>query len=1481
MKSSPHLSASTVVASVVLIGLIGGGVVVGYRSYQSFKTKTEEKPPAVIEASRAPEHPTTKPAPPESARPTTPRLWVVAIGIDQYRDNAIASCRGAVRAANAVAQWVTETAGWGEEHVLLMDERGQETPGDPAKTRRLLPTLSNLQWAFKTWLPARVKPDDTVLVYFAGHAIALPPRPEEAPGSPGRDYLLPVDARKLQWEKSGWMLDQSIDALASAGQNPIVCWLDTSVQGRGERLAPPADLAPNASSLLHRLVRWPGVTAWIAADDKPSVEAERVGELSPFTAGLLKGLGTTEQPGNLVACLERLRRDETLRKQGFRTLGGVDPGLDLWVSSIRRASLLKRELLLQRGHAGAVSTLAFSADGTRLYSGAQDSTVKYWSIADRRLLRSWNYHTVGVTSLALNTRGDRLASGDGAGWLRLQNLIKQEEAPPSPPHERGVDRVGFLPDSTLLASLDMDGRAWLQDAEDPTRRSQLLTNEGTGLAVSTQPGPVGFVVAERSKKLSLFGPNGKPIASLEGPGGVVTLRRIASNGTRIAAADDQGQLLIHDATANKELVRKSLSGPVEALALSDSGRLAVASGAVLTVTQPGAESPADQTLTLPASANLVAFSQDDRWLVACASTGALRAWRLDENAVYQPVELEDMGEASNRATTTFAISPDGRKLVSGDQDGGLRFWDLPDGHQRPPILARRGQVAALSISADARYLLQVSQDRQAQVWDLENGRGLGLLPGDWVSGVLSPDGLRVYLSSDQNGDLMVLERADGRILPTVFERPKGFDQRFGKVAVSPDGRWVVAGSSEGPVACLWNAASGKLIQTARGHLDPHSITAVGFSGDSTHWLTASEDGTAKIWARDDANPAPEPVTTFSMTDPQSGEPLPITAAQIAPDAPQQVVAGAIDGRLLFYDGEKKPVDMGNLGHAVHAVTFTPDGKWIAAAGADKSVWMWSASQPRQRLRLEPAPQHAEQVNALIAWPNSRIIASGSDDTTIRLWYTGDRSLLGTLSAQQGTNDWVAYTPDGLFDCSIGGEGQVTWLDNKVVLSLEQVYDQFHVFKLTDQLRKGDHPKAPSLSRRPPPRLTIDQPANSVSEQRLARLSISVSEPGLENLRLYQNGIPVLSSTDLRLDESGNVVTGPLPLKHGLNRFHVMASRPESTDIEGKSELIEIRYDGPETPGQLHLVAVGVSDYDDPAHRLQFADRDAQQLSDFLERVTRESGSSPGLQLVIKNREVSETKVNEAFEKIRDRVRNRPEDTVAVFLAGHADLLDGQFHLLLSTFPFDQNDPKTGRPRQGTAALDLASNSLLPYVAVYRNLSRLGALQRVVMIDACQAEAIEDDPGIRVIQELVDTQSQKAKTAYLLAARRGEPAGEVAALAHGLMTYSILKGLGDSQLETVKELTLFDELPTADQNRDGLVTTDELRWYTGLTVPRLADSFPALVMRTGASNSSTQIRPTANLGQKATVQASSVSFPLVELPKPSQTENSENSTISEK
>jgi len=142
------------------------------------------------------------------------------------------------------------------------------------------------------------------------------------------------------------------------------------------------------------------------------------------------------------------------------------------------------------------------------------------------------------------------------------------------------------------------------------------------------------------------------------------------------------------------------------VAISSEGVVAVAAGKELRVIRSGDPSPGEKPLALAATANRLAFSADGQRLAACTASGDLRLWSLQGQQAPAPVALED-ADRSGRSTM-IAFSPDGRRLVSGDQDGGLRTWELPDGHQRPPIAARRGQVASLSVSGDGRYLLQVT-----------------------------------------------------------------------------------------------------------------------------------------------------------------------------------------------------------------------------------------------------------------------------------------------------------------------------------------------------------------------------------------------------------------------------------------------------------------------------------------------------------------------------------------------------------------------------------------------------------------------------------------------------------------------------------------------------------------------------------------------------------------------------------------------------
>ena len=64
---------------------------------------------------------------------------------------------------------------------------------------------------------------------------------------------------------------------------------------------------------------------------------------------------------------------------------------------------------------------------------------------------------------------------------------------------------------------------------------------------------------------------------------------------------------------------------------------------------------------------------------------------------------------------------------------------------------------------------------------------------------------------------------------------------------SPDGKFIVTASDDG-TARLWVAATGRTLATLFGHT--RSLTTAGFSPDGKRIVTASEDGTARIFGCD-------------------------------------------------------------------------------------------------------------------------------------------------------------------------------------------------------------------------------------------------------------------------------------------------------------------------------------------------------------------------------------------------------------------------------------------------------------------------------------------------------------------------------------------------------------------------------------------------------------------------------------------------------
>ena len=176
------------------------------------------------------------------------------------------------------------------------------------------------------------------------------------------------------------------------------------------------------------------------------------------------------------------------------------------------------------------------------------------------------------------------------------------------------------------------------------------------------------------------------------------------------------------------------------------------------------------------------------------------------------------------------------------------------------------------------------------------------------------------------------------------------------------------------------------------------VTAVAWSPDGHHILTASNDGTARIW---DATTGDN---TLTLTHTNS-----LSVVAWSPDG-HHILTGSEDGTVRIWDAATGDNTL-TLTHkaSVTAVAWSPDARHILTVSRDRTVRIWDATTGDNTLTLT----HTDPVTA-VAWsPNGHHILTASNDGTARIWdtTTGDNTLTLTLTH----TDWVravAWSPDG-------------------------------------------------------------------------------------------------------------------------------------------------------------------------------------------------------------------------------------------------------------------------------------------------------------------------------------------------------------------------------------------------------------------------------------------------------------------------------------
>ena len=418
-----------------------------------------------------------------------------------------------------------------------------------------------------------------------------------------------------------------------------------------------------------------------------------------------------------------------------------------------------------------------------------------------------------------------------------------------------------------------------------------------------------------------------------------------------------------------------------------------------------------------------AFNYKGDMLITCGWHD-ITLWNMKDGSVIQTLKTSVHPNYSN-------FSPDGQSVLIASSDNAIYMYSVPDLDLIRKFEGHTNECKCANFSSDGNLIVSTSEDNTIRIWKTEPNMPSFMinLPTYWIHKnalAYCPDGEHI-ISAGIDKTLCMWNVKNGNVNHSY----KGLESsRYSWLSFSPDGKCLLSGDGEKVI--MWDleteqivhqydsensrivhfSPNGKKILMVGYHdfsiLDvatwtidrtiyrPYEINAASISHDGQRFAVSFQDD-LEIWKEyeyDDIHPYddPEEYSLDYFWQLSNGKCISKIATSDV-DCLREYKRGKPisqleEGNMKRWLEHKTVLQRetitikGSHGRRINTIAFSPDNNYVATGSVDSTIKLWDILEMKE---VKTFVGHTDEVISVEFSKNGNLLLSASKDRTVRIW----------------------------------------------------------------------------------------------------------------------------------------------------------------------------------------------------------------------------------------------------------------------------------------------------------------------------------------------------------------------------------------------------------------------------------------------------------------------------------------------------------------